>query len=377
MALAPIFKKAYWSLAAAGGLYFVFLTLLLNESIQRHVIYAHKLHTAWWQDPKRPEQCGYLKNQVRPFNISTLDGETLFAWHVLPLALYAKHENLLLDEPTDFSVDIADTAAFKLLSRDPESRLVINFHGNAGTVAQGWRTDTYRAIASGASDKIHVVTVDYRGFGYSTGSPTEAGLITDGVAAVDWALRVAKIPPERILILGQSLGTAVATAVVEHFTIQRGVEFAGLILVAAFSDLPTVTMTYAIGGVIPLLSPLRPYPSLQKFLARRILDTWETSTRLANVVRKSRNIDLTLIHARNDFDISWKHSDSLFYSAANATSEHGLSFKQIDGVKTYQSLGDAGWVNTWTAAGKRNEDTKKIRQEILASGGKYMVLLSF
>lgn len=190
---------------------------------------------------------------------------------------------------------------------------------------------------------------------------------------VDWALGKARIPPERIVILGQSLGTAVATAVVEHFAVQRGVEFAGVVLVAAFSDLPTLTLTYAIGGVIPLLSPLRPYPTLQNFFARRILDTWQTSTRLANVVRNSGNIDLTLIHARNDFEISWKHSDALFYSAANATGGEGLTFKQIDGVKTHQSLGDAGWINTWTAAGERNGDMKKIRQEILEGGGKYIV----
>lgn len=221
------------------------------------------------------------------------------------------------------------------------------------------------------------MTVDYRGFGHSTGSPTEAGLITDGVAVVDWALGMAKIRPERIVILGQSLGTAVAAAVVEHFAIQRGVEFAGVVLVAAFSDLPTLTLTYSLGGVIPLLSPLRPYPTLRDFFARRIQDTWQTSSRLENVVRNSWNIDLTLIHARDDFEISWKHSDALFYSVANATSEQGLTVKQIDGVKTHQSLGDAGWVNTWTAAGKRDGDTKKIRQEIVASGGKYIVLRSF
>ena len=186
---------------------------------------------------------------------------------------------------------------------------------------------------------------------------------------MDWALGTAKIPPHRIVILGQSLGTAVATAVIEHFVVQRGVEFAGVILVAPFSDLPTLTMTYAIGGVIPLLSPLRPYPALQNFFAKRIVDTWQTGTRLANVVRNSWNIDLTLIHARNDFEISWKHSDTLFYLAANATSEQGLTLKQIDGVKMHQSLGDAGWVNTWTAAGRRNGDTKKIRQEIVQSGG--------
>ena len=35
MAIAPIFKKAYWSLAIVGGVYFVYVTLLLNGWVQR------------------------------------------------------------------------------------------------------------------------------------------------------------------------------------------------------------------------------------------------------------------------------------------------------------------------------------------------------
>lgn len=142
-------------------------------------------------------------------------------------------------------------------------------HGNAGTVAQGWRTDTYRALTSGLVDKLHVVAVDYRGFGYSTGSPDEKGLIIDGIATVKWALNVAKIPPEKIVLLGQSLGTAVATAVAEHFVVEEGLEFRGVVLVAGFSDLPTLLTTYAIGGVIPILSPLRPYPAYSNSLPRK------------------------------------------------------------------------------------------------------------
>ena len=242
-------------------------------------------------------------------------------------------------------------------------------HGNAGTVAQGWRTDTYRALASGAADRIHVLTVDYRGFGWSTGTPTEKGLIIDGITLVKWALEVAKIPPGRMVILGQSLGTAVATAVVEHFVVESGIEFAGMVLVAAFSDLSTLMHTYSIGGLIPILAPLRPYPQLQRFFGRHIKDTWQTSTRLANMVRKSRELNLVLIHAKNDFNIPWKHSDVLFHAAANATSETGLSTKQIDGVKHHAELGTAGWRNSWTA-GTRHGGIKKIRQEVLMHGGR-------
>ena len=38
MAVAPIFKKAYWSLAIAGGIYIVFLSFLLNGWVQRQSV---------------------------------------------------------------------------------------------------------------------------------------------------------------------------------------------------------------------------------------------------------------------------------------------------------------------------------------------------
>lgn len=196
-------------------------------------------------------------------------------------------------------------------------------------------------------------------------------MITDGAALVDWTLEIAKIPPERIVILGHSLGTAVSTAVAELFVTQRQVEFAGIILVASFSDIPTLMLTYAIGGIIPILSPMKPYPMLQRFFSKRILDTWQTSIRLANLVRKSQNADVNLIHAQNDYEIAWKHSDTLFYAAANATSKQGMSIKEVDAAKTHLSLGKAGWVNSWTVAGPAYGYTKKIRQEIVSSGGEY------
>lgn len=237
---------------------------------------------------------------------------------------------------------------------------------NAGTVAQGWRTDTYRSLSSGSTDKIHVLAVDYRGFGYSTGTPTEKGLITDGIATVNWALRVANIPPERIVILGQSLGTAVASAVVEHFaTSSAEVEFAGVILVAGFSNIPELMLTYSIAGIIPVLSPLKRFPSLQRWFSSQITETWNTSRRLGAYVRQSKRVHLTLLHAEDDSDIPWHHSNNLFYIAANATSQEGLSREQVDLAKNSVNLGDAGWIHTWNAAGN-----KIIREQIVRHGSK-------
>ena len=50
----------------------------------------------------------------------------LYAWHVLPLGLYAKHESELLQQPSGLVEDVTATKAFQLLKDDPDSRLIIN-----------------------------------------------------------------------------------------------------------------------------------------------------------------------------------------------------------------------------------------------------------
>lgn len=62
---------------------------------------------------------------MRPFNISTPDGEVLFVWHILPVALYTKHESFLSQESVGLAENIEQSLAFKLLATDPESRLII------------------------------------------------------------------------------------------------------------------------------------------------------------------------------------------------------------------------------------------------------------
>ena len=183
-------------------------------------------------------------------------------------------------------------------------------------------------------------------------------------------------PPERIVLLGQSLGTAVATAVAERMVIDRGIEFKGIILAAGFSDIPTLMLTYAVGGIIPILSPMKSYPTLQQFFKDKIQETWLTADRLWNLVRRSKALNLYLIHAKNDFDIPWQHCDTLFYAAVNATSGQGMTKKQIDVVKKHQDLGEAGYVNSWTA-GIGESGTARIRQDIVKHGGMSEDVLPF
>jgi len=81
---------------------------------------------------------------------------------------------------------------------------VLYFQGNAGSIAdRADRLAFYQAEGYGAA------FLSYRGYGGSTGTITEAGLITDARTAYDWLIAQG-IPASRIVVVGESLGTGVA-----------------------------------------------------------------------------------------------------------------------------------------------------------------------
>jgi fermentation-respiration switch protein FrsA (DUF1100 family) len=57
---------------------------------------------------------------------------------------------------------------------------------------------------------INILLFDYRGYGKSTGSPSEAGLYTDALAVYDYVRKRNDLNQEKIFLFGRSLGGAVA-----------------------------------------------------------------------------------------------------------------------------------------------------------------------
>lgn len=109
---------------------------------------------------------------VEELRLSTEDGETLVAWHApagdgRPLILY--------------------------------------FHGNGGALVD--RAARFRAFMG---EGFGFLAIAYRGYGGSTGAPSEAGLMLDAEVAYAEA-RGRGYGAERVVILGESLGTGVAT----------------------------------------------------------------------------------------------------------------------------------------------------------------------
>ncbi|KAL8881497.1 MAG: hypothetical protein Q9198_001315 [Flavoplaca austrocitrina] len=320
----------------------------------------------WFRDLNVPESFGFLRNQVTPFSIRSSDGGALYAWHILPIELYRQHESALIEESSGFVPNLDSRTAFKLLRDDPEARLVIHMHGAAGTIGSDYRVPNYRALSAGDPRNMHVLTFDYRGFGLSRGAPSEKGLIIDAISVVEWAMNTAGIPPTRIMIFGQSVGTAVSLAVSEHFALQSPpLVFAGAVLVAPFSDVASLVATYRIAGTIPLLSPLARFPMFFRYLTTYIRDSWSSKDRIARYIQANEDnkvkYRLTLVHAEDDWDIPYHHTEVLFWHAVKAMIRQDISYDDFAHKKS-QSMTDLGAAGTITEWKTQNGI---VREEIL------------
>lgn len=103
-------------------------------------------------------------------------------------------------------------------------------HGNAGTVADRLQTLALMNQRHGLS----VLIFDYQGFGKSTGKPTQAGIFKDARAARKWLADKEQIPESEIILMGRSLGGAVAI----DLAAEDGAK--GLVLASTFTRLPDV-----------------------------------------------------------------------------------------------------------------------------------------
>ena len=91
-------------------------------------------------------------------------------------------------------------------AQDPESaRTVLFCHGNGGNISHRLETVIF-LLQRG----VNVMMFDYRGYGRSSGRPTETNTYDDVRAVYDWLISEKNVKPNDIIVFGRSLGGAVA-----------------------------------------------------------------------------------------------------------------------------------------------------------------------
>lgn len=133
---------------------------------------------------------------------------------------------------------------------------ILYLHGNAATRAFKTRVSIYSAFSS----RLHtnILAIDYRGFGDSTGAPTEEGTIQDATAAFDWLI-LQGADPQNILVVGHSLGTGIGAQMTARLDRERGVRVRGVVLMSGFTSIEVVMESFVLLGV-PILAPMRFIP---------------------------------------------------------------------------------------------------------------------
>jgi fermentation-respiration switch protein FrsA (DUF1100 family) len=164
---------------------------------------------------------------------------------------------------------------------------IIYFHGNGGNITNvGWWGQSL------AKRGFNVLVFDYRGYGLSDGvAADESELYLDGQAALLYVVNEKHAAPNRIVLYGQSLGTAIATE-----TATRCV-CGALILESGFSSASSLG-----SRVLPWL------PRWLHFLAR---NRFESARKLQEV-----NTPVLITHGDPDPTIPTDEGRALFAAAS-------------------------------------------------------------
>lgn len=137
---------------------------------------------------------------------------------------------------------------------------IVYFHGNAGNM--GHRLQN--AFGMYHTLQCNVLLVEYRGYGLSTGEPSEAGFYGDGRAAIDYLRTRHDLDQNQIVLFGRSLGGAVAIDVAADPV--YGQRVMAVIVENTFTSIPEMAVELIHPSVryLPLFCYRNQFLSLQK-----------------------------------------------------------------------------------------------------------------
>jgi len=219
----------YVGVAAVATLLIIYifspLVFVCSPALQRHFIFL----TTEKVEPNmdfdilaRTELSG-----CRNFYLHPCAETSIGVWHILP-----RDEDVRRRSAVGYGEGFWEDSL-----RTSEKHVVIYFfHGNTGSRALEHRIGLYKVLQQ---QDYHVIAFDYKSFGDSSYvPPSEATVVFDGIHVYNWVRGiVGQTGRSRIFIWGHSLGTGIATHVVDRICKASDVRPAGLVLESPFNNI--------------------------------------------------------------------------------------------------------------------------------------------
>ncbi len=186
-------------------------------------------------------------------------------------------------EPVALATGDGETLAGWFVPAPQARGTLLYLHGNGGNI--GHRVDR---VAVFQRLGLNTLIVDYRGYGASSGEPSEAGTYRDALAAWDHLTRVRGESPARIVVFGESLGGSIAA----WLAARRPP--AALVVYASFTSAPELARS---------LYPMFPAAWLTRF-------RYDTRAALGHVAAP-----VLILHSPDDEIVPFSHGEALFAAA--------------------------------------------------------------
>ncbi|MBR4956507.1 MAG: alpha/beta hydrolase [Lentisphaeria bacterium] len=196
----------------------------------------------------------------------------------------------------------AELDAFFHPPADPGKPVILHSHGNG---------ESLRYMFPSPRDYVRrgygVLAYDYAGYGASTGKAGEKQACMDIAAAYDFLRNTKKIPPEKILPVGFSVGSGPSSFLAANYPVP------GVVLCAPFASAVQVVLPFPLPG-----------------------DRFPNATRLA-----SKSVPLLLFHGKKDRIVPYRNGQAISRKAKGPV--RFISHDRADHNDLFDILGETYW----------------------------------
>ncbi|KAB5581547.1 hypothetical protein PHYPO_G00176950 [Pangasianodon hypophthalmus] len=272
----------------------------------QYLVYKHAI--TYFVDLRRPSDLG-LNHTVNMY-LTSEAGVTLGVWHTVPEQKWKEAQGKSLEW---YEQSLGDG-----------SPVFIYLHGNTGNRAAPHRLGVANVLSALG---YHAVVMDYRGFGDSTGEPTEDGLTTDALYLYHWVR--ARSKGSLVIIWGHSLGTGVATNTAVKVQ-EQGNPPDAVILEGAFTDIKMPE-----GFPHPFTWYYWRFPYIQYYFSQDSIKANKFVLPNVQNLKKMRT-PLMILHSKDDHMTPFRMAEEIYSIAKSVLkSEEKVRLVAFDGSHGY------------------------------------------